>query len=348
LNWSIDVAEGTNQSARPIRWGVVGLGRLVEQWIVPAMVASPGSELVACLGSSPAKTRDFAARHGVPGVFDDPESLAADPSVDAVYVATPNALHGAAVFAAARHRKPVLCEKPLSIDLAEATAMVAACREPGVVLRVAHQIRLEPVIQRLRDVVRSGEIGELRAISLERNGPMGGARAPWRLDVSQGGALFDMAVHLLDLVQWVSGLPYAEVSALSHPDRRAGLPDETITVLAMLGDSCQAVVRATREMPSVRNDFVVQGTRGMAATSALRWTDRHVLTITTPEGTREEAFMAAPSAYRLEIEAFERELAGQRTDLPDGESGIALVEVVNAITRSIDERRTVPIASRAR
>jgi predicted dehydrogenase len=337
------VAAGPEAGARKVRWGVVGLGRLVEQWMVPAIAQSPGSELVACLGSSPEKTREFAARHGVPGIHDDPESLAADPSVDAIYVCTPNALHGAAVFAAARHGKHVLCEKPLSIDLAEAVAMTAACRDAGVVLRVAHQIRLEPVIRRLREVVQSGELGELRAISLERNGPMGGTRAPWRLDVRQGGALFDMAVHLLDLVQWVSGLPYTEVSALSHPDRRSGLPDETVTVLAMLGTGCQAVVRATREMPTVRNDFVLQGTRGMASTSALRWTDRHVLTIATPEGSREETFTAAPSAYRLEIDAFEAELAGRHTDLPDGESGVALVEVTRAIMQSIDERRTVPI-----
>ena len=337
------MAAGPEGNARRVRWGVVGLGRLVEQWMVPALTQGAGSELVACLGSSPEKTRAFAERHGIAGVHDDPESLAADPAVDAIYVCTPNALHGAAVFAAARHRKHVLCEKPLSIDLAEAAAMAEACHKAGVVLRIAHQIRLEPAIRRLREIVRSGELGELRAVSLERNGPMGGARAPWRLDVRQGGALFDMAVHLLDLVQWVSGLPFTEVAALSHPDRRAGLPDETISVLAMLGTGCQAVVRATREMPSVRNDFVLQGTRGMAATSALRWTDRHVLTITTPEGSREETFTAAPSAYRLEVEAFESELAGTRTDLPDGESGVALVEVTRAIMQSIDERRTVPV-----
>lgn len=67
-----------------------------------------------------------------------------------------------------------------------------------------------------------------------------------------------MAVHLLDLVQWVSGLPYREVSALSHPDRRAGVPDDTVTVLAQMGEACQAVARATPEMPCVRNDFVVK------------------------------------------------------------------------------------------
>ena len=332
------------ESPPKVRWGVIGLGRIVDQWIAPAMSASPGSELVACVGSSIEKGRAFAAQHQGVSAHETAEALAADPSVDAIYVATPNALHGEPVFAAARHRKHVLCEKPLSIDPHEARQMVAACRNAGVVLRVAHQIRLEPVIQRLRAVVASGELGELRAISLERNGPISTQRAPWRLEVKQGGALFDMAVHLLDLVQWVSGLPYREVSALSHPDRRSGVPDETITILAGLGDACQAVVRATREMPCVRNDFVLQGTRGMASTSALRWTDRHVLTITMPQGTREEVFTAAPSAYRLEIDAFERALRGEQTDLPTGDEGIGMVDLTCAITQAIDTRSTVALA----
>src|SRR5262245_50465760 len=96
----------------PVRWGIVGPGWAAADFVAPAMVKSPGSRLAACLGSSLDKGRAFAERFGVERVHGDIEALAHDPGVDAVYIALPNALHHAAVLAAARGRKHVLCEKP--------------------------------------------------------------------------------------------------------------------------------------------------------------------------------------------------------------------------------------------
>jgi 1,5-anhydro-D-fructose reductase (1,5-anhydro-D-mannitol-forming) len=332
-----------------IGWGLVGLGRLTSTSIAPAIRDLPGMTIAACLGSSPEKSRAFAERFGVASVHVSAEALATDPTVHAIYVCTPNALHAEPVVAAARHGKAVLCEKPLALDVAEARAMVEACERAGVVLRVAHQIRLEPVMRRIRDIVASGELGDIRALSFERNGPLAdpirAPRAAWRMDAAQGGALFDMALHLLDLAQWITAQPFREVAGLSHPDRALGVPDETITVLARLGDGCQATIRATRELPCARNDLVIQGTRGMLATSALRWADRYTITLTTPEGRREESFPAC-NAYRAEAEAFAGELRGIRSDLPDGREALALVDTTEAILRSIDSRRTLPVPAR--
>src|ERR1043166_2731934 len=96
----------------PGRWGVVCVGWVAGDFVVPAMIASPGSTLAACLGSSPEKTQAFAHRFGAERAHDDLEALLRDPGVDAVYIALPNAMHHAAVLAAARAGKHVLCEKP--------------------------------------------------------------------------------------------------------------------------------------------------------------------------------------------------------------------------------------------
>ena len=132
------------------------------------MVKSPGSRLAACVGSSPEKARAFAQRFGVARVHGDLEALMRDPDVDAVYIALPNAMHHAAVLAAARAKKHVLCEKPFAMTVAHAREMVDACRDAGVILRIAHQIRLDAAIVRAREIVRSGRLGRLAAISLER------------------------------------------------------------------------------------------------------------------------------------------------------------------------------------
>src|SRR5262244_4585749 len=195
----------------PIRWGLVGLGWVATDFVAPAMVQSPSSRLADCLGSSLAKGRAFADRFGVERVHGDLEALMHDPGVDAVYIALPNALHHVAVLAAARGQKHVLCEKPFAMSVAHAREMVAACRDAGVILRIAHQIRLDAAVVRAREIVRSGRLGRLAAITLERTSAVG-ARMSWRQDVSQSGVIFDVGVHLLDLIAWVSGQRFVEVS----------------------------------------------------------------------------------------------------------------------------------------
>ena len=328
----------------PVRWGVAGLGRLVTELIAPAMAKSGGSQLVACVGSSLERSRDFAARFDVPRAYARFDELAADPHVDAIFIATPNAMHHSMVLAAARSGKHVLCEKPFALTVEDGRAMVAACREAGVVLRVGFQIRLEDILMRARDIVRSGALGELRSLQFERTAGTAFRKKAWRMDASQGGALFDIMVHLLDLTEWITGLRFREVSALSHPDRRTGVSDETISVLADLGGQCHAALRASREIPYGENNLVIQGTSGSLSTSALRFEDEHVLRVRTASGSTEERFPATP-IYDREIAAFEQVLAGAPEMLASGEDGVRSIEVTAAILASIQTRRATAVAA---
>ena len=326
----------------PIRWGLVGLGWVASDFVAPAMVESQNSRLAACLGSSLAKGHAFAERFGVERVHGDLEALMHDPDVDAVYIALPNALHHAAVLAAARGHKPVLCEKPFAMTVAQAREMVDACHAAGVLLRVAHQIRLDAALGRARHIVRSGRLGRLAALTLERASGLG-ARTSWRQDVAQSGVLFDVGVHLLDLIPWVSGQHFVEVNAFTHPDRRQGAPDDTVTVLGRLDGDCHAVARATREVASAENNLIVEGAEATLITSALRFAPEHVVYVRDRAGTTEERFQASP-AYALEIRAFEGELRGAPSLLPDGEDSVRTVAVTQAVLQAINERRSVAVS----
>ena len=327
----------------PIRWGLVGLGWVAADFIAPAMVQSPGSRLAACLGSSLTKGRAFAERFGVERVHGDLEALMHDPDVDAVYIALPNALHHAAVLAAARGHKPVLCEKPFAMTVAQAREMVDACSAAGVILRIAHQIRLDVALGRAREIVRSGRLGRLAAITLERASGLA-LRTSWRQDVTQSGVLFDVGVHLLDLIPWVSGQHFSEISAFTHPDRRRGEPDDTVTILGRLDGDCHAVARATREVASAENNLIVEGAEATLITSALRFAPEHVVCVRDGAGTTEERFPASP-AYALGIRAFEGELRGERSLLPDSEDSVRTVAVTQAVLQAIDERRSVAVSA---
>jgi predicted dehydrogenase len=330
-----------NGAQSPVRWGIVGLGWVAADFVTPAMVKSAGSRLAACLGSSLDKGRVFAERFGVERVHGNIEALMHDPGVEAVYIALPNALHHAAVLAAARGKKHVLCEKPFALSVAHAQEMVAACRDAGVILRIAHQLRLDAAVVRAREIVRSGRLGRLAAFSIERSSGLG-ARTSWRQDFAQSGVIFDVGVHLLDLVQWVSGQRFVEVSAFTHPDRQRREPDDTVTVLGRLEDDCHAVARATREVASAENNLIIEGSKATLITSALRFATEHVVRVRNPGGMTEERFSASP-AYELEILAFEGELRGKRSLLPDGEDSVQTVAVTQAVLQAIDERRIVPV-----
>ncbi len=325
----------------PVHWAIVGLGWVASDYVAPGIIKSPGSELVACLGSSPEKSRAFADKFGVAHAHRDLDELLANPEVDALYIALPNAMHHAAVLKAARAGKHILCEKPFAMKTAHAREMVEACRDTGVVLRIAHQIRLDAAIVRAREIVQSGRLGRLVEISLERASGLG-SRASWRQDFEQSGVMYDVGVHLLDLIQYVSGQRFVEVAAFTHPDRRKKLPDDTMTVLGRLEGDCHALAKATREVASAENNLLIEGEKATLITSALRFAKEHVITIRDASGSSEERFPVSP-AYDLQVQAFENDVHGGRSLLPDGEDSLYIVAVTNAVLQSIGERRIVSV-----
>lgn len=140
------------------------------------------------------------------------------------------------------------------------------------------------------------------------------------------------------------GQPFIEVSAFTHPDRREGRSDDTVTVLGRLAGDCHAVARATREVASAENNLIVEGSQATLITSALRFAGEHVVCVRDAGGTTEERFPAT-SAYGLEIRAFEGELRGERSLLPDGEESMQTVAATEAVIQSIIERRIVRVAA---
>ena len=205
------------QGVQHVRWGIVGCGDVTEVKSGPAFARVPNSSLVAVMRRDAAKARDYAERHGVPRWTTDADAIIEADDVDAVYVATPPASHAEYVVRAAAAGKPVYVEKPMAASLAQAEAMVRACREAGVPLFVAYYRRALPRFTFVRDALQSGAIGEPRQVQLELHQPApdGPERAGWRWDpaIAGGGLVMDLGSHALDLLdQWLG--PIDEVHAL--------------------------------------------------------------------------------------------------------------------------------------
>lgn len=210
-----------------ICWGMIGVGDVTERKSGPAFSQVPRSRLVAVLGRSEEKTRGYAERHGISRWYVDAEAFFADPEINAVYIATPPDTHAAYTLRAARAGIPVYVEKPMARTYAECQAMIAACQEAGVPLFVAYYRRTLPVFLKVKELVESGAVGEVRFVTVHvysppHQGDHHPDHLPWRVrpEIAGGGYFYDLASHQLDYLDYLFG-PITSTAALSA--NQAGL-----------------------------------------------------------------------------------------------------------------------------
>lgn len=153
-----------SKTLEPVRWGVLGCADIAVQKVIPGMMASVLSQVVAIASRSEEKASSTAQHLDIPKSYGSYQGLLDDPDVEAVYIPLPNHLHSQWTIAAAAAGKHVLCEKPLALSSAEARSMIAACDREGVMLMEAFMYRLHPVWVEVRRMVADGLIGDLMAI----------------------------------------------------------------------------------------------------------------------------------------------------------------------------------------
>ncbi|TPE43753.1 Gfo/Idh/MocA family protein [Pontibacter mangrovi] len=209
-----------------VRWGIIGCGNVTEVKSGPAFNKVEHSELVAVMRRDGAKAKDYAERHGVPKWYDKAEDLIHDSEVDTVYIATPPDSHAAYTLQVAAAGKPVYVEKPMALNYAQCLEMIAACEQAGVPLFVAFYRRSQPAFNKVKELLESQAIGEVRFVSIKLYQPLQPQQyqeaLPWRVqpEISGGGLFHDLAPHQLDILDFILG-PIA--SASGQVANQAGL-----------------------------------------------------------------------------------------------------------------------------
>jgi predicted dehydrogenase len=209
-----------------VRWGIIGCGSVCEVKSGPAFYKAKGSALTLVMRRDAAKAEDFARRHGVTRFTTDASELIHDAQVDAVYIATPPGSHAEYALEVARAGKPCYVEKPMARSAVECRSMLAAFERAQQPLFVAYYRRALPRFLRVREILASGRLGALCAVShtFQREVRSPSSPAPltasdWREQpVHSGGGLFlDLASHVLDLFDFLLG-PVVDVAgyAASH------------------------------------------------------------------------------------------------------------------------------------
>jgi predicted dehydrogenase len=189
------------------RWGILGLGSIAHSF-ANGLKAAPGAELAAVGSRTQAKADKFGAEFGVSRCHGTYEALAADPGVDAVYIASPHPMHKADSLLCLRHGKAVLCEKPFTINAAQAEEVIGLARQNKVFLMEAMWTRFIPAVQRIRQIVREGAIGDVQFVQADF-GFRAGFDPKGRLfdPALGGGSLLDVGVYCLSFASMLLGAP---------------------------------------------------------------------------------------------------------------------------------------------
>lgn len=190
---------------RKIRLGVAGLGRAFTL-MLPTLGTDPRLQLVAAADPRAEARLQFEADFRAKS-YETVEDLCRDPSVEAVYVATPHQLHARHVGIAATHGKHILVEKPMAITLSDCAAMIETTRRAGVHLIVGHSHSFNGPVLHARDIIASGAMGAVRMIhALNCTDYMYRPRRPEELDTAQGGGVvFSQGAHQIDIVRLLGG-----------------------------------------------------------------------------------------------------------------------------------------------
>jgi len=217
---------------KTIYWGVIGCGNVTEVKSGPAFRLVENSELLAVMRRNGDLAKDYATRHKVKYWYDDAEALLNNPEIDAVYIATPPSSHLQYALMAADAGKPAYVEKPMAMNYKQCREMVNYFQDKNIPLFVAYYRRALPRFLRIKSIIDSGEIGEVRLVNVLYHQKPGNddlaGKPNWRVqpEISGGGYFVDLGSHMLDILQFFLG---DIISADGRAANQAGLyPAEDI------------------------------------------------------------------------------------------------------------------------
>ncbi len=328
------------EKLKSVRWGFIGCGEVTEKKSGPAFQLIEGSKVVAVMSRDKEKAESYARRHNIPKWYTDAQELIGDEDVNAIYIATPPSSHATYAIMAMKAGKPVYIEKPMAATYEDCARINRISAETGIPCFVAYYRRYLPYFQKVRDLVNSGEIGNIINVQIRfaqppRNLDYNTKNLPWRVQpvIAGGGYFYDLAPHQLDLLQDMFG---CILEAEGYTSNRGGLYPAEDTVSACFrfesglpgsGSWCFVAHESARE-----DRIEVIGDKGMICFSVFTY---EPIALHTENG-REEIVIANPEHVQQPlIQAVVDHLIGKSTCTCNGESATLTNWVMDKILGKI-------------
>jgi predicted dehydrogenase len=268
---------------KPVKWGILGLG-VIARHFATALASMPGARIAAVGSRSRAKAEAFAAEFGGARAHGSYGELAADPEVEAVYVATPHPMHAANALLCLSHGKAVLVEKPFTLNAREAGEVVALASARRLFLMEAMWTRFFPLMARLRAMVADGAIGDPRMVMADfaYRAPFDPERRHLNAELG-GGGLLDVGIYPLSFASMFFGAPeqvtgVAEIGA-------TGVDEQAALALRYGGGRVAAITTGVRT--ATHHEAWLLGTEGRVRIHA-PWFIPRAMTLIRPGRDDEE------------------------------------------------------------
>ena len=337
-------------SGKEIGICVIGSGRAGMIHAVNFAKNIPGARLVAMVDPDAEALKRAAASLGVKTGYASHEQAIADPAVDALVVVAPTKFHRDIVIQAAEAGKHVLCEKPMAMSVEECDAMIAAADKNGIVLQIGFMRRFDSGFIRAREIVDSGEIGQVVMVRSNTRGPS--VPQPWMYDIKKSnGPLAEVNSHDIDTLRWFSGSEFSTVYAIGGnyrcPEAKTDYPDfyDNVVVAASFANGVQGMMDGAQGVGYAYDARVeILGTHGCVFIGRL---DGDAVVTCTAESRVGRAPLVDSwrslfkDAYLNEDIAFVNSIVKGLPPKVSGYDGRMAVKVVNAGNASIVEKRIV-------
>lgn len=337
-------------SKNKLGYALVGLGRLSTNQIAPALQKTEHSELVGIVTGSPDKADSWQQKYGVAEQntynYRNFDRIADNPDIDVVYVVLPNSMHEEFTIRAARAGKHVLCEKPMSVSVNEATEMISECAKAKVKLAVGYRCQFEPHHQECIRIAREKEFGEIRQIDAAfgfRFGdyPLGDLRR-WRLEMEYagGGALMDVGIYALQACRYLTGEEPVSVTAREMKTDLVKFAEVDETILWSMDFPSGAVANcSTTYKFGGLNSFTAYGDKGKFGMSPAYGYGGN-------KGFAGSAPIEKPQVdqFAAEMDDFSNVIKKDGTSIVSGQEGLRDLQVMQAIYKAAKTGTAVEVA----
>lgn len=320
-----------------MRWGVLGAASIAKRAVIPAIQRSRNGRVVAIASRTLARAEETARELGIARAHGSYEALLADPSIQAVYIPLPNALHRMWTVRCAAAGKHVLCEKPLALSPGECEEMIAACRRHRVTLMEAFMYRFHPRTERVARLVREGTLGEVRlvraAFTTHVRAPEANIR--FRPDLG-GGALYDVGCYTVNVSRMILGEP---VEAIAYGRIGTFGVDEQVGAILRFDGGREALLDCALTLPR-RQEYEVVGTEGLLRVPDAFLPGTADAEIDMTRGSeRSTDTIPGVDQYQRMVEHFgDAAASGSPVDLPPDDA-TCNVRVIGALLRSLRSGR---------
>jgi predicted dehydrogenase len=346
-----------------VNFGVIGAGGIASRKTIPGMLRASNCRLVAVM--DPVEPGTIAQKFGGVRACSGITDLLADREVEAVYIASPVSCHAEQIRLAAEAGKHILCEKPLTLNLAQARQAVASCSQKGVFLQEGYMMKFHGAHQKIKELIGAGRLGKIVSMRAQLScwyPPIPGA---WRQDPATGGggALIDMASHLYDLLEDFAG-PVRRLAALTGNLVHGYGSEDASTTLLEFASGAQASIdcffcipdeacRTRLEIYGSRGAILSEGTIGQSVGGQMEGLFSLQETGYDAQQNKDvtRGFQSLPferiDPYQAECEYFANcVLSGRQPSINDGEHALHIMALIEAAYESNRTGKIQDVASR--